>query len=82
MAYAAQLLGAQRAVAAQAARAGGDGERALRRAREHKRVSNGRMRKLLPGGALRYPSYREGLISIHEQAERDEPKHVNKGSKD
>ena len=34
-----------------------------RRAVENKRVSNGRMRELLPDG-LAFPTYREGLLDI------------------
>jgi nucleoside-diphosphate-sugar epimerase len=39
--------------------------RARRRASEHKRVNNARMRQQLMPGGLRYPSYREGLRAIH-----------------
>ena len=68
MAFAAELLGASSLAASDAAGApsGGSGARARRRATEHKRVSNDRMRKLLLPSGLRWPTYREGLRAIRE----------------
>ena len=64
MAYAAGLLGATNQDAMAATHWGSDGARGRRRASEHKRVDNTRMRaELLPHG-LRYPTYREGLRGI------------------
>ena len=67
MAFAATLLDAP----AGSAPSEGGGERARRRATESKRVANGRLHELLPGG-LRYPSYREGLHAIR-RAEQQGP---------
>jgi nucleoside-diphosphate-sugar epimerase len=69
MGFASSLLGLSSStvaaeIATDAAGAAG-GQRARRRATEHKRVSNARMRThLLPEG-LAFPSYREGLWRIH-----------------
>lgn len=66
MAYAAQLLRAPRSAAdgATGAGSGGTGARARRRAVEHKRVANKRMRATLLPNGLSFPSYREGLAHI------------------
>ena len=74
MAYAAGLLGETREVGVMAADGGADGggamgegvpsARSRRRATEHKRVSNGRMRALLLPEGLAYPTYREGLAQV------------------
>ena len=66
MAFAASLLDAPRAAAADADAAVGGGGRARRRATENKRVSNKRMRTLLP--ELAYPTYREGLRQIAQDS--------------
>ena len=68
MAFAAELLGAPSRAASDAAGApsGGSGARARRRATEHKRVSNERLRQTLLPGGLRWPTYREGLRGIRE----------------
>ena len=75
MAYARELLDAEKkrlsttttAASSEAAEAEVDvgRVRAERRASEHKRVANARMKQqLLPGG-LRYPTYKEGLKALH-----------------
>ena len=68
MGFAASLLGAPRGAAAAADAAGGENARAKRRARERKRVSNERMRRVLlpPPRGLAFPTYREGLRHISE----------------
>lgn len=67
MEYASGLLGVppRAAAAATGAPSGGSGGRARRRATEHKRVSNARLRSSLMPEGLTYPSYREGLRSIN-----------------
>ena len=73
MAYAAELLGAPYRAASDAAGApsGGSGARARRRATEHKRVSNERLRQTLLPGGLRWPTYREGLRAIREDPQQE-----------
>lgn len=71
MAHAAALLGAPLAAAGDADAAGaGVSRRARRRAAEHKRVDNARMRRVLLPGGLRYPTYREGLAKIAQREQR------------
>ena len=67
MAYAAALLDASAEVAAKAdAGPSVTSPRARRRATEHKRVGNARMRKALLPGSLAYPTYQEGLVACLE----------------
>ena len=68
MGYAAELLGETLATAADADASGSERPRARRRAAEHKRVSNERMRRLLLP-ELTYPSYREGLKAIQNSGD-------------
>ena len=64
MAYAAAMLGAPQTAGTAANAAGNNGVRAQRRATEHKRVSNERMRATLLRDGLMYPTYRQGLRRI------------------
>ena len=48
----------------------GVSRRSRRRAAEHKRVDNARMRRVLLPGGLRYPTYREGLAKIAQREQR------------
>ena len=75
MGFAASLLGAPRGAAAAADAAGGENARAKRRARERKRVSNERMRRVLlpPPRGLAFPTYREGLRAIADRQEGGKP---------
>ena len=61
MAFAAELLGVPDRAASDADAEGAGRGRARRRAAEHKRVTNDRMRSTLLPDGLRYPSFREGL---------------------
>ncbi|KAL1523072.1 hypothetical protein AB1Y20_018032 [Prymnesium parvum] len=63
MEYAAGILGCR---LPNSALVGASGERKRRRKTESKRVYNGKMRQLLPQGGLSFPTYREGLLSIHQ----------------
>mmetsp|Transcript_54327 Transcript_54327/g.125128 ORF Transcript_54327/g.125128 Transcript_54327/m.125128 type:complete len:308 (-) Transcript_54327:213-1136(-) len=72
LSYAAELLRAP-PTETWAGAAQGSGARAVRRARENKRVDNGKLLSELLVGGLVYPSYREGLRAIHDRSRARRP---------